>query len=239
MSAESDLFEPVKLLFENMGYSVNAEVKSCDMTAVKDEELIVIELKKNLTVHLLSQALVRQKTGATVYVAVPKPKKYNQRNFRDTLYVLKKLELGLIFVTLKNDLSFAEIVYEPLPFVPVAENRKKRAAILKEIKGRAIDMNKGGVTKKKIATAFTESNIHLACALDIFGDMSPAKAAKLTGIEKAQSVLSMNVFKWFKRVERGVYGITDEGRRGIMEYPELEEYYTTKLMKLKENGENE
>lgn len=239
MSAESDLFEPVKLLFENMGYSVNAEVKSCDVTAVKDEELIVIELKKNLSVHLLAQALVRQKTGATVYVAVPKPKKYNQKNFRDTLYVLKKLELGLVFVTLKDDLSFAEIVYEPLPFVPVAENRKKRAAILKEIKGRAIDMNKGGVTKKKIATAFTESNIYLACALDIFGDMSPAKAAKLTGIEKASSVLNMNVYKWFKRVERGVYGITDDGRRGVMEYPELEEYYTNKLLKLKENIENE
>lgn len=239
MSAESDLFEPVKLLFENMGYSVNAEVKSCDITATRDDELIVIELKKNLTVHLLSQALVRQKTGATVYVAVPKPKKYNQKNFRDTLYVLKKLELGLIFVTLKDSFSFAEIVYEPLPFVPVAENRKKRAAILKEINGRTIDMNTGGVTKRKIATAFTERNIHLACALDIFGDMSPAEAARLTGIEKARSVLSMNVFKWFKRVERGVYGITDEGRRGIMEYPELEEYYTNKLLKLKGSDKNE
>ena len=239
MSAESDLFEPVKLLFENMGYSVNAEVKSCDMTAVKDEELIVIELKKNLSVHLLEQALVRQKTGATVYVAVPKPKKYSPLKFRDTLYVLKKLELGLVFVTLKGEFSFAEIIYEPLPFVPVAENRKKRAAILKEIKGRTIDMNTGGVTKRKIATAFTERNIHLACALDTFGDMSPARAAQLTGIEKAQSVLSMNVFKWFKRVERGVYGITDEGRRGVMEYPELEEYYTNKLLKFKEAIENE
>ena len=119
--------------------------------------------------------------------------------------------------------------------MPVAENKKKRAAILKEIKGRAIDMNTGGVTKRKIATAFTEINIHLACALDIFGDMSPARAAKLTGIKKARSVLSMDVFGWFKHVERGVYGVTDEGRRGVMDYPELEEYYTRRLLKIKEN----
>ena len=230
MSAESDLFAPVKLLFENMGYTVNAEVKDCDMTAVRDDELIVIELKKNLTVHLLEQALVRQKTGAAVYVAVPKPKRYNPQKYRDTLYVLKKLELGLIFVTLRGNFSYAEIIYEPLPFVPVAENRKKRAAILREIKGRAIDTNTGGVTGRKIATAFTELNIHLACAFDIFGEMSPAKAAEITEIEKARSILSMNVFGWFRRVRRGVYAVTDEGRRGVMEYPELEEYYTNHLM---------
>ncbi len=234
MSAESDLFAPVKRLFEDMGYSVNAEVKSCDMTAVREGELIIIELKKNLSVHLLEQALVRQKTGASVYVAVPKPKKYSPLKFRDTLYVLKKLELGLIFVALRGEFSYAEIVCEPLPFVPAAENKRRRAAILKEIEGRSIDTNTGGVTKRRIATAFTEMNIHLACALDIFGDMSPARAAELTGIEKAQSVLSMNVFKWFKRVSRGVYSVTEEGRLGIMEYPELEKYYTDRLMRRRE-----
>lgn len=230
---ESDLYLPVKQLFENMGYSVNAEVKDCDVTAVRDDELLVVELKKNLTVHLLAQGLTRQKSGATVYVAVPKPKNYSPKKFRETLYVLKKLELGLIFVTLHGELSFAEIIYEPLPFVPVAENRKKRAEILKEINGRTLDTNKGGVTKKKIATAFCERNIHIACALDCFGDMSPANLAKLTGIEKARTILTMNAFGWFCRVERGVYGITDEGRRGIMDYPELEEYYTRKVMEKK------
>lgn len=234
MMRESDLFSPVKLLFENMGYIVNAEVKDCDVTATKEDELIVIELKKNLSVHLLAQGLTRQKSGATVYIAVPKPKNYSPKKFRETLYVLKKLELGLIFVTLRGAMSFAEIIYEPLPFVPVAQNRRKRAEILKEINGRTIDLNEGGVTQRKIATAFTERNIHIACALDFFGNTSPAKLAKITGIDKAYTILTMNVFGWFERVERGVYGITDKGRRGIMDYPELEEFYTRLVMEHKE-----
>lgn len=228
---ESDLFMPVKTLFENLGYTVNAEVKDCDLTAVNGDELIVTELKKNLSVHLLAQALTRQKCGAKVYVAVPKPKNYNPRKFRETLYVLKKLELGLIFVTLRGEFSFAEKIYDPLPFVPVAENRKKRAAILKEIDGRTLDKNIGGVNGRKIVTAFLERNIHIACALDFLGEASPSQLAKLTGIEKAYSILSMNAYKWFDKVRKGVYTVNEKGRREIMDYPELEEYYTQTLMK--------
>lgn len=36
----------------------------------------------------------------------------------------------------------------------------------------------------------------------------------------------MNVYGWFEKVDRGVYAITEKGRREIMEYPELEKYYT-------------
>ncbi|MCD8391163.1 MAG: DUF2161 family putative PD-(D/E)XK-type phosphodiesterase [Firmicutes bacterium] len=228
---ESDLFAPVKTLFENQGYTVNAEVKDCDLTAVKDDELIITELKRSLSVHLLAQALTRQKSGAKVYVAVPKPKNYNPKKFRETLYVLKKLELGLIFVTLRGDFSFAETIYDPLPFVPVAENKKKRAAILKEIDGRTLDKNVGGITGKKIVTAFCERNIQIACALDALGEMSPAQVKAATGIEKAASILSMNAYGWFKKVRRGVYAVTEKGRREILDYPELEQYYTQKLLR--------
>ena len=41
---EADLFEPVKRLFEGQGFSVNAEVKDCDVTAVNGDELVIIEL---------------------------------------------------------------------------------------------------------------------------------------------------------------------------------------------------
>lgn len=231
MIAESELFAPVRDLFKEAGYTVNAEVKDCDVTAVKEDELIIIELKKNLSVTLLSQGLKRQRTGAKVYVAVPKPKNYNFRKYRDTFNVIKKLEFGLIFVTLRGEHSFAEIVFDPAEyFPPVTKNQKKRKAILTEIEGRTIDMNIGGVTGRKIATAYTEKCINIACILDTYGELSPKQIKEYGGDEKCGNILRTNVFGWFEKVRTGVYKITLEGRKGLLEYPELEQYYTEKLL---------
>lgn len=231
MITESELFPPVRDLFKDAGYTVNAEVKDCDVTAVKEEELIIIELKKNLSVTLLSQGLRRQRTGAKVYVAVPKPKNYNYKKYRDIFNVIKKLELGLIFVNLRGNHSFAEIVFDPTEyFPPVTKNQKKRKAILTEIEGRTIDMNIGGVTGRKIATAYTEKCINIACILDTYGELSPKQIKEYGGDENCGNILRMNVFGWFEKVSKGVYKITLEGRKGLLEYPELEKYYTEKLL---------
>jgi len=42
---ETDLFPPIKKHLEASGYTVRAEVRDCDITAFKDDELIIIELK--------------------------------------------------------------------------------------------------------------------------------------------------------------------------------------------------
>lgn len=226
---EEDLFEPVKQLFEQLGYSVNAEVKDCDVTAVKNDELIITELKTGLSVALLAQGLDRQKCGAKVYVAVPKPKNYSPKTFRDTLYVLKKLELGLIFVNFKGAHSFAEIVREPQKFKPTAVNTKRKKEILAEIGGRTVDMNVGGVNGRKIATAYTEKCINIACILDKYGPLSPKLIRSYGGDEKCGNILRFNAYGWFEKIEKGVYAITLDGRKGLMEYPELERYYTELL----------
>lgn len=231
MIMESELFPSVRDLFKEAGYTVNAEVKDCDVTAVKEDELVIIELKKNLSVSLLAQGLKRQKTGAKVYVAVPKPKNYNYKKYRDTFNVIKKLELGLIFVTLHGKHSFAEIVFDPTEyFPPVTKNQKKRKAILTEIEGRTVDMNIGGVTGKKIATAYTEKCINIACILDTYGELSPKQVREYGGDEKSQSILYFNVYGWFENVRKGVYRITPKGQKALLEYPELEQYYTEKLL---------
>lgn len=228
---EKELYLPVHDLFEKRGYRVNAEVKDCDMTAVKDDEFIIVELKKNLSVALLAQGLKRQRTGADVFVAVPKPKQYSFRKFRSMFSVLKKLELGLIFVSLRGEHSFAEIVFEPKPYTSTYTNRKKRKEIISEINGRTIDTNTGGVTGTKIITAYTEKCIHIACILDMYGDMSPKQIQNLGGADNTYTILRSNVYGWFKKTQKGIYGITDEGRKGILEYPELEKYYTELLLK--------
>ena len=225
---EFELFEPVKRLFNDAGYKVNAEVLDCDVTAVKDDELIIIELKRTLSVTLLAQALERQKTGAKVYIAVPKPKKYSPKKFRETLYVIRKLELGLIFVSLREDFSFAEIIREPEPFFPVCERKAEKKKILKEISGRAVDNNIGGVTHRKIATAFTEKNIFAACIIEKFGTASPKLVKELTGTD-CTALLGRSYYGWFRRVKTGIYELTDKWIEDQKKYPELTEYYRNRV----------
>lgn len=225
---EYELFEPVKKLFVQMGYKVNAEVKNCDMTAVKDDELTIIELKRNLSVTLLAQAVQRQKTGAAVYIAVPKPKKYSPKKYRDIFYIVKKLELGLIFVSLLENHSYAETVFSPQPFTPVTKNYKKKKAIIKEINGRTIDNNTGGVTGRKIATAYTEQCIHIASILMHLGPMSPAQLKKFGACDNSGTILRSNNYGWFEKISRGVYKLSEKGEKEIEYYPELFAYYSEK-----------
>lgn len=230
---EKELYPPIHDLFEKRGYKVNAEVKDCDMTAVKDDEFIIIELKRNMTVTLLAQGIKRQRTGADVFVAVPKPKNYSFNKFRQVFSVLKKLELGLIFVSLRGEHSFAEIVFEPKPYTSTYKDYKKKKAIMREIEGRTIDTNTGGVTGTKIVTAYTEKCIKIACILDMYGELSPKKIRDLGGADNTQNILQFNTYGWFEKVRKGVYRITNEGRKGLLDYPELEKYYTELLMKNK------
>lgn len=223
---EYELFEPIRKMFDDLGYKVNAEVKDCDITAVKDDEFIIIELKRNLSVALLSQGLNRQKTGADVYIAIPKPKKYSPKKYRDIFYVIKKLELGLIFVNLLENRSYAEIVFYPEPFMPKQKNYRKKNKILNEINGRTVDKNIGGVTGRKIATAYTEKCIHLACILKHFGPMSPSQSKKLGACDNAGTILYNNQYGWFEKVSKGIYKLSKKGENEIEYYPELLEYYS-------------
>ena len=42
---ESDLYEPVKTYLEQLGYEVKGEVKDCDITAVRGDELSCTQIR--------------------------------------------------------------------------------------------------------------------------------------------------------------------------------------------------
>ncbi|MCM3082236.1 hypothetical protein M3558_25230, partial [Brevibacillus invocatus] len=50
---EVDLYEPISQYFRRQGYEVKGEVLHCDLAAVKADELIIVELKRHLSVELL------------------------------------------------------------------------------------------------------------------------------------------------------------------------------------------
>jgi hypothetical protein len=57
---ETDLYFPLKYYLEKQGYTVNSEVHNCDIVARKNDELVIIELKKHFSVSLLAQVLIRK-----------------------------------------------------------------------------------------------------------------------------------------------------------------------------------
>ena len=50
---ETDLYEPIRAFLEEKGYQVQAEVKDCDIAAVKDGQLLIVELKKAFNLKLV------------------------------------------------------------------------------------------------------------------------------------------------------------------------------------------
>lgn len=225
---ESDLFQPIKDFFESVGYDVQGEVNNCDVTAIKNDSLIVIELKKGLTLDLLSQAADRQRFSDLVYMAVPRPQKLNKRSssFRRILHMFRRLELGLLFVNLDSSKSTApdfgiEVILDPVPFdrnASIRNAKKKRSAILKEHTSRKNKSNKGGVNKTKILTHYREKAIDIAQFLKENGPTKLSKIKEECGLTlKDGSILQKNIYGWFDRISPGIYDINKIGENEVTE----------------------
>lgn len=226
---EVDLYEPVKAYFTEMAYAVYGEVKDCDVVALREDELVIIELKLTINITLLMQAAKRQRITDQVFIAIPKPN-YSLRSqkWRDLCYLVRRLELGLILVSFQDDEADAKIVIEPNSFdrkKSMQLSKKRRNNVIKEIEGRSGDFNVGGSTRTKILSAYQENCIHIACCLIRFGPLSPkALRDKGTG-EKTSAILSKNYYGWFERVEKGIYVVSDKGKMELKLYDELVNYY--------------
>lgn len=227
---EEDLYKPVYDYLNGLGYTVRGEVKHCDIAAVRGEELLVVEMKKTLNLDLILQAALRQKLADLVYIAVPKPgRDLFSKRWKDLCYLLKRLQFGLMLVSLKEDCSFVEVAFEPVPFdmsTTKKRNKKKKNELLSEFEARHGDFNTGGSTKKKLMTAYREQAMHVACCLMKYGPLD-AKALKALGTDekKTGTILKNNHYKWFEQMPEGLYGINEKGMQEVTAYAELYEYY--------------
>lgn len=230
---EADLYKPIQTYFVREGYEVYGEVKDCDVAVIKDDELMIIELKLNLSVDLLIQATKRQRLSDLVYIAIPKPKyKPRSKRWTDICQLVRRLELGLILVNVSGKRKQTEIVLHPTPFnrrKNLGHNKRKRQEVMKEINGRSADFNIGGSNRTEIMTAYRENCIQIACYLDQAGELSPKLLGQMGTGKKTSSILTKNYYGWFDRIKRGVYIISEKGKREVKKYPELLTYYLEKL----------
>ncbi len=218
---EADLYPPLRGYLESIGYTVRAEVNGCDVAAIKGDELVVIELKRALNVSLLVQAVERQRATDSVYIAIPRPKGSAwTRQWRGVRRLLRRLEIGLIFIAPRSRIRRVEIVLHPEPFAK-RKRAKLRRAMIEEMAGRSGDFNTGGSTRRKLVTAYRENSLRIARLLDQNG-ASTTRALRANGTgPKTTSILYDNVYGWFQRVALGTYALTDKGRAALIEYAGL------------------
>jgi hypothetical protein len=228
--SESDLYEPLSEYLANQGYTVRGEVNNCDVVALKGDNLIIVELKKTLNVTLLTQAVKCQQSCESVYIGIPRPpdkRKWLYAN-KTVQLLLKRLELGLIFISPGHKRTPVEIIMHPLPYER-HKKHKSRRAIIREIECRSGDFNTGGSCRTKIITAYRENAIQIACYLTQLGPTQPKALRKLGTGDKTLSILRSNFYSWFERVGYGLYTVSTKGQTEIKRYPELAERYRSLL----------
>jgi hypothetical protein len=206
---ETDLFEPIKNYFEKNDYEVRGEIKNCDLVATKDDDIIIVELKKSINLKLVLQAIERQKISESVYVCVPKTE-LKKRNIRELIRLLKRLELGLLTVDLKKKKKSVDLHFHPIPYSRKKSSAKKRS-VIKEIAERPACYNTGGTTKSKIVTGYRLKVIKIARTLQNFESATPSQLRKEGCSDKAGQILYQNHYNWFERIGHGTYKLSANG----------------------------
>ncbi len=219
---ETELYGPVREYLVAQGFAVQGEVKDCDLAAVRGEDLVVVELKRGLSVDLLVQACRRQRATDSVYVAVPRPRRMTRARRRGMLHLLRRLELGLILVNLEADPPSVEVPCHPLPYRR-RRNPEGRRAILREIGGRSEEYNRGGSPGGPAFTAYKEKALVIAVCLGRHGPLSPQGLRELGCDPKTQGIVYRNHHGWFERLDRGLYGLSPAGRGALEEHAGLAE----------------
>lgn len=220
---ERELFTPIKSFFERQGYICDGEVNDIDLFMQKDDESAAVELKQTLDFRAIQQAALRQKIVDTVYIGIFTPKNLFSRSFKDKIYLLKRLGIGLI--TMSKRSHKVEIISQPV----VSElsrfqvrNKNKKTALETEFSGRRVKSNTGGVTGEKLMTRYREDALLVLDALsELGGEAAPKAIKELSCVGKTSNILRDNHYSWFVHVDKGVYSISDTGYAAQKEYAEI------------------
>lgn len=213
---ETELYPPVKAYMEQRGYLVRSEVRDCDLAAVKDGHLVVVELKTRFNLDLILQGVDRQRLCPNVYLAVPRPRNLQALRWRRILRLCRALGLGLMTVSPRG---LVEILCSPEVKLP-RPCSKERRLVLQEISQRSGDYNVGGSRGRPLVTAYREQALLVAKAI-ASGLQRPRDIVVATGIAKAPSILQKNYYQWFERVARGMYRLSSRGLQALEDYADI------------------
>ncbi|NOU74928.1 hypothetical protein GC098_26665 [Paenibacillus sp. LMG 31458] len=222
IQTETELYAPIKHYFEQRGYTVRAEIKHCDLVAIRgDEPPIIVELKKSFNIPLLVQGIDRLRLTDQVYVAFELPNKGrapHRLQWEEIRRLCRMLGLGVLTVQFfKRKQPAVDLVCEPTPY-QLRQNKRAALKVVNEFHERSGDYNVGGSSKQKLMTAYREKSLHCAYLLQQHGPLSPRLLRDFTSNKAVSSLLQKNYYRWFVRQSRGIYHITPLGVQALAEY---------------------
>ena len=218
---ESELYAPVKAYLTRQGYTVKGEVGAADVVAMRGkEEPLIVELKLGFSLSLFHQGITRLAVTDLVYVAVPyKTGKPFQRALKDNVKLARRVGLGVMTVRARD--GYVEVHADPEPYAP-RKSKKKKTQLLKAFDRLKGDPNEGGSTRHGIVTGYRQDALRCARFLAVHGPSAGAKVKDWAEVPQATTIMRNDHYGWFEKVSRGVYGLTDAGRKGLADYGDME-----------------
>jgi hypothetical protein len=218
---EAALYLPVKQFLEQQGYEVKGEVRGCDLVARRgDEPPLIVELKLRFNLPLVLQGIDRLQLTERVYLAVPRPERRARGGALaperpEIRKLCRRLGLGLILVGLSR--KTLEVLEEPRPYRP-RQAKLRALRLVEEFSQRLGDANVGGAVGVPLVTAYRQDALRCARMLALSGPMRLGSLRAAAGVPRAARILQRNVYGWFARLERGIYGLTPEGDQALSRF---------------------
>jgi len=201
----------VKRFLEGLGFDVKGEICGCDLVALRGDEppiVVVGELKLGFNLELVLQGINRTAACDEIWLAVRTARRGGREHDPRVRKLCRFLGFGLLGVSTTGRV---ELLVEPGPWRP-RRDAKRRSRLVNEHRRRLGDPALGGSSKSPIMTFYRQQA--LACAASL--SKGPRRTSEIrTAIPDAPKILLRNVYGWFVRVERGVYGLTPEGTTAL------------------------
>ena len=216
---ETSLYLPVKGFLEQAGYTVKGEIGGCDLVGLSEADppvVVVCELKMSFNLELVLQAVDRARASDEVWIAARVSAKGRgreaDRRYRD---LCRRLGIGMLGVSDAGDVSMLVASVSPMP----RTDPKRRSRLVREHRKRRGDPVKGGSTRTPLMTAYRQQALGCAAALAA----GPLRVRDVrAAMPEAGKILLSNVYGWFERLDRGVYGLTEAGREALRRWPQAE-----------------
>jgi hypothetical protein len=213
---ERSLYRPVKIFLEGLGFVVKGEVGGCDLVALKGDDLpvvVICELKLTFNLELILQGVDRATASDEVWLAAGLSSRGRGREsdarFRN---LCRMLGFGLLGVLPNGQV---EVLVSPTAPM-LRKNTHRRSRLVEEHRRRRGDPAEGGGSRAPIMTAYRQ------CALAAALAQGPRRPRDLkASIADAYNILYRNVYGWFVAVERGVYDLTETGRKALLRWPQM------------------